>query len=100
MFLQAKEKLDYLLTIFKADDIIDFPHIFSTGIDKIKTRVEEMDKLGVPITIRYIYQNDKRYLSTLKKYSVNSSQNVNSQAILEAIELRLKNKKSENTSFK
>lgn len=94
--LQIKKHLDFLLDHFPAQEITHFPYILNKNIDEIKTRVEEMKKLGVPVTLPYIYQSKKRYLNVIRKYSVDNPRNQTGQDDFLAIEKRLSSQKNKN----
>lgn len=82
-----------MLTIFSPEDITHFPYIFHKNIAELKIRLGEMNKLGVPITLPYLYQSKSRYLNVLQKYNMDK-QDESSQSVFLAAEERLKNKKS------
>lgn len=85
-----------MLDHFSAQEITHSPYILNKNIDEIKTRVEEMKKLGVPVTLPYIYQSKKRYLNVIRKYSVDYPKNQTGQDDFLAIEKRLSSKKNKN----
>ncbi|XP_055313465.1 uncharacterized protein LOC129574886 isoform X2 [Sitodiplosis mosellana] len=55
---KIKSLLDYLLneTQFTAADLVHFPYIFARNVDEIKQRIDEMTRIGAPITLSIIYQ--------------------------------------------
>lgn len=95
--LQIKKHLDYLLneTKFAAVDITYSPYILLKSIDEIKARIDEMTKIGAPITLPVIYQGKTKYMKCIRQYCVTQLKDKETDVAFAAIEERLKQQKSQ-----
>lgn len=88
---KIKEHLDYLLneSRFNAKDIPKCLYIFKRSLDDLKARVDELTRIGAPITIGVLHKNKTEYLKYVKKFC--DDENDEHKVVLLAIEIRLKN---------
>lgn len=77
-------------TQFTAADITYFPYILGKGLDEIKLRIDEMTRLGAPITLPILYQGKTKYLKCIRQYCVTELEGKPSDMAYSTIEDRLK----------
>ena len=94
--------LDYLLneTQFTPADLVYFPYIFAKNVDEIKQRINEMTRIGAPITLPIIYQGKPKYLKCIRQYCVTELEGKPSELAFSTIEDRLKRQKTSKNKTK
>lgn len=90
---KIKEHLDYLLneTRFNAEEIPKCLNIFNKNLDDLKARVDELSKIGAPVTIQALIKSKTEYLKHAKMFC--DEENDENKTTLLAIEKRLKSSK-------
>lgn len=74
---------------FDANDVPKCLNIFNKNLDDLKARVDELSKIGAPITIQVLIRSKADYLKYVKKFC--NEDNDEQKLILLAIEKRLTN---------
>lgn len=77
-------------TQFTAADITYFPYILGKGLNEIKSRIDEMNRIGAPITLSILYQGKTKYLKCIRQYCVTELDGESSDVAFSTIEDRLK----------
>lgn len=87
---QIKEHLDYLLNEVQFDvkEISKRLYIFEKSLHEMEARVDELSKIGAPITVDALNKHKAHYLKYVKNYC--NEENEEHKIILLNIEIRLK----------
>lgn len=87
---KIKEHLDYLLNEVRFDvkEISKRLYIFEKSLNEIKARVDELPKIGAPITVEALNKHKAHYMKYVKEYC--NEENEEHKTILLDIEIRLK----------